>query len=128
MNNQLVIYAVSITDNKTSGYFVKNQGKGVYFNDDINLAKIWRKIGPARSMITTYTKNNPNVTPLKLVKITSTEIEFIDESDRVNKVIASAKTKEALREERKAKIRLKHAEEKFADAKRNLDKLKKDVF
>ena len=102
--------------------------EGVYFNPDINTGKIWRKIGPARSMITTYTKNNPKATPPKLVKITSTEIEFIDESERVNKVIASAKTREALHNERMAKLRLKSAEEKFAEAKRNLDKLKKDVF
>lgn len=128
MSNQLVVYAVYLEDADISGYFVKYSGRGTYFDRDVNLGKIWRKIGPARSMITTYTKNNPKATPLKLVKITSTEIEFIDESERVKKAIASEKNKKALHDERMAKLRLREAEERFEEAKRNLDKAKNTTF
>lgn len=132
MNNQLTVYTVSIHDGDTYGYFVRREGKnGVITTDNINKAKIHRNIGPARSLITALTKNLedwPNVTRPKLVVITSSKIEFVDESERVAKVIAADKAKAEKRIEDRRKEAIKRAEEEFERAKLTLDKAKKDVF
>ena len=123
----LVVYVVRSSTGKffrAKGY-AGYAGYGSTWVDDINSAKIYGKIGPARSRVTWFTNNYPNYPIPDLIKLTVSNIEVIDESARVNKAIADKQKREALREERDAKEQISIAERELQKAKLKLDRLKK---
>lgn len=60
---------------------------------DITEAKVYTKIGPARSQITFWKTNYPQYGTPDLVHITTAKCNFIDETNRIEKSVYAAKAK-----------------------------------
>lgn len=98
MEINLTLYAVQ---NEKGQYFRAKgySGSGNTWVDDINKAKIYPKIGGARGTITWFANNYPKYPTLKLLKLTVSNVEVLDETERVNK----AKDKKAREEAERQK-------------------------
>lgn len=115
----LKLYAVVSKDGKffrAKGY----GGGGNSWVDDINKAKIYAKIGPARSCVTWWTNNYPKYGIPDIMEMTIGEYVILDEAKRVEKAIASKKAEEARREIRNLEFKKKMAEEAKERAERDL--------
>lgn len=119
----LNLYAIRSKDGKwlrAKGY----SGSGQAWVDDINKAKIYPKIGPARRQVTWWSNNFPKYGIPDLVKLTVTGFEILDEESRVKKSQDKKAEAEAKRNERIAKQKLEDAEKALAKAQENLSRLK----
>jgi hypothetical protein len=121
--NKLVMYAVR---NEKGQYFKAKgyQGYGDTWIDDINKARIYGKTGGARGVITWFANHYPQFPTPSLIKLTVTEIEVIDESERIEKSKIRKATALAKRNELMAKRVLQHAERKLAAAQAEINRLK----
>lgn len=124
INVELVLYAVINSDGKWFRAKGMN-GYGDNWVDNIQNAKIYPRIGPARSVVTFYGKHNLKEIP-KIVKIISTKIEILDEVDRVKKSIKVKHEKEAKRKIAINQIKVADAEKKLKAAEEELKQLRKD--
>lgn len=121
----LELYAVM----NSSGQFFRAKGYGGYgesWVSDINKAKIYARIGPARSIVTFYAKLDPTRIP-QLIKIISSTVEVVDETERVNKIIKKAENDKIQADLRNKKRNLDDAQRKYNEAKNELDKAKKKL-
>lgn len=108
----------------SNGEFFRRKGyggSGSSWVKSIDTARVWIKISGARSVVTYFANNYPGYPVPKIVKLTITATEVIDETERVEK--ARLKKKQALeqRELLEAKRRLKAAEEAVEKAQQRLE-------
>lgn len=90
---ELNFYAVRSKDGKwlrSKGY----GGSGESWVSDITKAKIYGKIGPARSQVTFWAKNYPEFGIPDIVLISTGKCNILDEGDRVKKAIAKIQREE----------------------------------
>jgi hypothetical protein len=123
---QLKLYTIR----NSSGQFYRSKGYGgsgvgSCWVDDINKARVYGTTGPARSVVTFFTKNYPNYPMPELIKLNVSGFEIMDETERVKKAIDKKKREEAAQQKRAAERAMVEAERKLAEAQKNLDKLKK---
>lgn len=114
----LTLYTVQNSDGK----FILSKGR---WTNDITKAKIYSRLGPARSVITFFAKHYPEFPVLKLIKFNITEYETVDDSERVEKALekqAKYKANAKIREEKRS---LKRAEEALRRAEESLARLKR---
>ena len=122
--NELVLYVVR---NSKGQYFRAKgfSGSGDSWVDDINKAKIYGKIGGARSTVT-YFAQNPKYPVPDIVKLGVTGMEVIDETARVKKVLDKKAKEEQEREAINAKRQLEEAKARLASAQAELKRLEKN--
>jgi len=122
-NNVLVLYAVQNEEGKyfrAKGY----SASGSTWVDDINKAKIYPRSGGARGVITWFANNYPKYPTLKLLKLTVSNIEVMDETKRVEKAKEKKAKAEAAKAEREAKRKLADAERELERTKQRVNQLK----
>lgn len=111
----------------SSGQYFHNVGYGGYgksWVDDLSKAKIYTKIGQARSRVTWFSRNHPEYPMPVIIKIIANRAVVLDETERVKKAILSKQRTEIRREEESAKQSIKYAEEDLKRAQEKLEKLK----
>ena len=93
----LSFYAVMSKDGKwfrSKGY----NGGGDSWVDNVNKAKLFTMIGPAKAVVTWWSKHYPSFGTPDLVRIIATSYEVIDQNARVQKKIEDDKIKEINRQ------------------------------
>lgn len=122
-NINIELYAVR---NKEGKYFRAKgiSGYGESWVDDLNKAKIYTKLGQARSRVTYYSNNFPKYGFPDIIKLVVGEIVVISEEARVNKAIEKKKKAKIEQDKRAAKWRLEAAERDLARAQNALNSLK----
>lgn len=81
---ELELYAVCNKD----GEFMRSKGyggSGSKWVDDIKKARIYPRIGTARSQVTYWAKHYPEYDTPKIVKLLVTGLEIVDETERISK-------------------------------------------
>lgn len=118
--NLLEFYAVR---KKGTDLYFRPRGQGGYGAHwvEITKAKIYPRIGTARTQVTFWANFGVDV---ELVKLGVTIIEAIDETERLRKTKETKEHKEAAREERRQKERLRNAQSEYDKAKHKLNLLK----
>jgi hypothetical protein len=115
----LTIYAVR---NREGRYFRAKGygGGGDSWVDGLETARLYVKLGPARSVVSWFAKHHPTFGVPLIVEFTATETGTVDESERVAKGIAR-------REAREAKWRAYRASEERKRDERELERLKRKL-
>ena len=111
MNTKLELFVVKSKDGKyfrAKGY--SSYGKS--WVDDIQDAKIYAKIGPARSQVTYWAGHYPEYGIPDIIVLTMAEERIISEEDRVKKSILNTAKKEIERKLFWAKDELKNIEKR----------------
>ena len=118
--NILEFYAIR---KKGTDLYFRPRGQGGYGAHWVEMtkAKIYPRIGTARTQVTFWTNTGLDV---ELVKLGVTIIEVIDETERLRKAKETKERKEAAREERRRKQRLRDAQSAYDKAKHRLNLLK----
>lgn len=115
-----------IVVNKEGKYFRAKGygGHGESWIDDIQRARIYTRLGPARSIVSFFASEYPTygIPDIHELKITSSTV--LDEKKRVEKTIKKKAEAKAKSEERWAEYRLKQAEEEARKAQERLEQLK----
>ncbi len=109
------------------GKFFRRKGYGGSGNswvDDVALARFYVKIAGARAIVGFYANNYPTFGIPDIVKLTATESEVLDESERVKKSIEKKKKAKEEADLRSKKQALDRAAADFEAAKTRLDKLR----
>jgi hypothetical protein len=122
MSNLLTLYAVRNRDGKffrAKGF----GGSGDTWVDEIGKAKIYPRIGQARSRVTYFANNYPQFGIPELVELHVTEIVAVQETNRVQKAQDRKIKKEAESKKRHAEWQRQEAERQIADAQRTLARL-----
>ena len=110
------------------GYFFRAKGYGGFGNSwvaDVQKARIYAKIGPARSTVSYFAKEHPQFGIPEIHQLNVASTIILDEKDRVIKAI---KAREKLAERRKkaqAEWQIKEAQAQVLMAEERLRKLKK---
>jgi hypothetical protein len=119
-------------------YIIRN-AKGKYFHakgyggcgeswvDDIKNARIYAKIGPARSQVTFWATTYPQYGRPVILRMTATITEIMDEEERIKKVNENKIREKHNREISNAKWRLESAKEDLERAKREMQKAQKTL-
>ena len=133
MNNLDLLYKVQETAFDLTFYVVINSD-GQYFRrkgyggggntwvDGLATARIYAKIGGARAIVTFFA-SNPNYPPPKIVKLTVSAAEIIDETERIEKAKARKKKEIETRELRQKKAGLVEAKRAYENAQQRYFKL-----
>ena len=101
------------------GKYLRSKGYGGYgpsWVDELQKAKIYPRIGPARSQVTFWTNNYPGFGTPEIVVLTVTASQVLNEEERVKKAITKAK-REKINQE------LFWAKEKADQARRRVEHL-----
>jgi len=125
MEINLTLYAVQ---NEKGQYFRAKGygGTGNTWVDDINKAKIYPKIGGARGTITWFANNYPKYPIPKLLKLTVSNVEVLDETERVNKAKARKAREDAERKKHNAEWEMEQAKKQLAELEAKIKKLKRN--
>jgi len=118
-----VFYAVRNSDGqyfRAKGY----GGGGASWVDTIEKAKIYPKIGTARSRVTWFANNHPSYPTPVIVKLVVTRTEVIDEKERVAKAKENKKKRMHQREVRQKQFALESAQRDLERAQERLDRIK----
>lgn len=109
-----------------NGQFLRAKGyggSGEKWVNEINKARIYPKIGTARAQVTWFANNYPQYGVPKIVKLTCTGIEVLDEKERVKKS-QKAKAKRELEDQRQHnEIMKKHLLAKEKEIRAKLEQL-----
>lgn len=111
----------------SSGQYFRNVGYGGYgksWVEELGKAKIYTKIGQARSRVTWFSRNHPQYPMPVIIKIVANKAFVLDETERVKKAILAKQRAEIRKEEEYAKRKIKYAEEDLKRAQEKLEKLK----
>ena len=121
-------------DTGSMEFFVLQNEKGQFFRrkgyggsgdtwvDSLDTARVWAKIGGARSVSSYFYNAYPKYPPLKIVKLTVSAAEIIDDSARLEKArIKKIKAAEA-RKLQESKYRLEQAQKDLQRAQERYDK------
>ncbi len=109
------------------GKFFRRKGYGGSGNswvDDVALARFYVKIGGARAIVGFYASNYPAFGVPDIVKLTASESEVLDETERVKKSLAKKQKAKEEADLRNKKYALDRAQADFEKAKKDLDKLR----
>lgn len=99
----LKLYAIRSHDGKW--FRSKGQhGYGPTWRDDVNQAKVYTKIGPARAVVTFWANAYPNIAVPDLIQFEISGIIVLDEKERV----AKAKIKKILEKDKQEIRNLQH--------------------
>lgn len=96
-------------------------GGGNTWVDDIKKAKIYGKIGPARSTVTWFANAWPQFPPAKIGVLCINECKIVDESMRVEKAKIKKEKAETQQALARAKRELEDAQAKVISAQRNAE-------
>lgn len=99
-------------------------GAGQSFVNDAKTCKVYRKIDPARSVVTYFANHYPQYPTLQIIKLNIAGYEVLDETARVQKAKEAKIKAKAAKETADSKRRLDDAEKSFKIAKDKLNKLK----
>jgi len=86
MTEELTFYIVKSKDGKyfrAKGY----SGYGQSWVDDIQSAKVYQKIGPARTQVTFWASEYPKFGTPDIIELTVTGSKVLDEGERVKKAL-----------------------------------------
>lgn len=122
---QLKLYVVR---NK-EGKFFRSKGYGGYgktWVDDIQQAKVYTKIGQARSRVTWFANTYPEYGIADIVELDVTSGTILNEVDRVNKAKAKKQREEINRKIRSAERKVQKAKSELANAQHQKDKVEKE--
>jgi hypothetical protein len=100
-------------------------GSGKTWVDDAATARIYVKIGPARSIVTFFTNAYPKFPPPTILKLSVGKVEVLDESDRIQKAKERIQKSQAAKELRAKNWELEQAQKQLAEAQERVNKLKK---
>lgn len=119
----LKLYAIQ---NKSGQWFRSKgiDGYGKSWVDDLEKAKIYTKIGPARSQVTFWANNFPEYGIPKLIELQVSNLIDLHEEERVNKAIQKIKKTEIEREKRHQKYLKEQAQRKIDEGLKILKELK----
>jgi hypothetical protein len=120
---EVAFYVVMNSD----GQFFRSKGYGGYgksWVNDLSTARIYAKIGPARSRVLFWANYSPEYPPPKLIKLSFGSVEIIDEKERVEKAKEKKKNQRETARLWAIKQKLKRAQEDFERAKKELEQLK----
>jgi hypothetical protein len=121
------VFAVRSHDGKW--FRAKGQnGYGDSWVSDIKTAKIYGKIGPARSCVTFWTNKYPNIPSPVIVEIVADKGIVHDEQKRLEKVKIKKLEEEQKRIKRNYQEQVKRAARDLQNAQDKLDKLKSGSF
>lgn len=127
LKEPLLLYVIR----NSSGQFYRAKGYNSSYKscwvDDINQAKSYSKIGPARSIVTFFTKNYSGFPQPDLIKLIVREAVIMDETDRVKTTIDKMKRAEAARKIKNAEYNKRLAEERIQKAKKDLEAAEKNL-
>jgi hypothetical protein len=110
------------------GKFFRSIGRGGYgpsWVDTIDKAKIYAKLGQARSRVTYWYNNHPKFGRPKIVQLTATGTAILDEAERLEKVKEKKLAEQARYKAREAKYQLERAERQLKEAQEQIKRLKK---
>lgn len=116
----LEMYVV-INDNGQFFHAVGYGGYGMTWVDDIKDAKIYGKLGPARSRVTWFSSNYPKFSTPKIGVLSITECKIVDETVRVHRSIVAKKKAEVNRQLFDAQQNFERAQAEVASAQRNAE-------
>lgn len=117
------VYAVANADGqyfRAKGY----GGEGATWVDDIVKAKIYPRIGQARSRITYFANHFPSYPVPHLVKLKITELEILDEDERVEKAKLKKIKEKEMKEIRRKQWAVDQAKRDLANAQQRLNQAK----
>jgi len=98
-------------------------GYGESWVDDIIKARIYTKIGSARSIVTWWTRTYPKYGIPDIIEVSSMTGVVLDETSRVKNAVSRIKKEKIEQELRNTERRLKYAEEKYHETLNELKKL-----
>jgi len=87
---KLELYAVMSED----GQFLRSQGysgRNGSWVDNLESAKIYPKIGSARARVTYFANHYPSYEPPKIVKLSVTKVELLDDAEHLREKKAKEK-------------------------------------
>jgi len=126
MTNSITLYAVKNQEGKyfrAKGY----GGGGDSWVDSLEKAKLYTKIGQARSRVSYFVNNWPEYGVPDIIKLTAVETETLNEIDRVNKQIKRKKSEKARHILRRKKIEFSRAQKMLELAQSNYQKKKLEI-
>lgn len=100
-------------------------GSGKSWVDDINKAKLYPNTRGARQTVTFFANAYPKLAPPKLLKLTISSVEELDETDRLQKAKERKEKAEAERKQREAEYALERAKRRMEEAQREISQLQK---
>ena len=110
----------------SEGQFYRAKGRGSYGSqwvDEAKDARVYLKIGPARSAVTSFSHNTNFPVP-NIVAFSTNSFEILDETNRVEKAMNKIKRAEATRDARIQKDKIRRAQQDLDRAKQRLKDLK----
>jgi hypothetical protein len=110
------------------GRWFRSKGFGGYGNswvDEIQKAKVYTRIGQARSRVTYFANAHNDIPAPQLVELAVTQVSLVDESERIEKVKERKRTEKQRKAVRLAKEKRLRAEKEFERAKAELERLSK---
>jgi hypothetical protein len=120
----LLLYAVRNRD----GLWFRSRGIGGYGETwvaELQDAKLYSRIGPARSRVTFFAARWPEYGTPDVVELSLSGMRVLDETKRAAKAIERKRTEKEEREVRERAYELKSAERALEDAKARLEKAKR---
>lgn len=124
-----VVHKFYIVRNQEGKFFRAKgyKGGGDSWVDDLGKCRVYNRIGPARSIVTWWTRTYPKFGIPDIVECSITEGNFkvLDETERVNKTIAKINKVEEEREVKLRKYKLEMARKELIDAEQRLKSLRK---
>ena len=126
MSNELRIYSVRNSDGKwfrRKGY----GGGGDTWVDDLKIARLYAKIGPARGTVSYFANHFQNYPAPQIVVFKAVIEEVLDESKRIQQVRERDEQREAKREARHAEYELEAAQRDFEKAQQKLSRTRDEM-
>jgi len=120
----LKLYAVQNKD----GQWFRSKGYGGYgksWVDSLDKAKLYTKIGSARSQVTFWANNYPDFGIPKLIELQVHDLVDLKEEERVLKAMKKKQEKEAKYEIQRQKYLKEYAERKIQEGLKTLQELNK---
>ncbi len=124
----LTLYAVRFDDGK----WFRSRGYGGYGDHrvpELKDAKLYSKIGQARGRVTFFAKRWPEYSAPSIVELHVTQLQVVNDGDRVQKTLAKNEARERKRKEEQrlnnvgiAKSELKAAQKRIAQLEREANK------
>jgi len=101
-----------------SGQYYRAKGYGGYGSswvDDIEKAKVYGRIGPARSQVTFWTSNYPKYGAPVIIELHAIEGKVLDETERVAKALRTKRRQELLNKLYTTEDNLRRAQNAYND-------------
>lgn len=116
--------AFFVVQNSDGAFFRRKGygGSGETWVKTLSTARVWTKIGGARSTVTFFANHYPNYPVPKIIKMTVAATEIIDENDRIEKAKAKRAKQERESELRESKRRMEEAQRDLQKAQERYDR------